>query len=113
MKILPRFLLILTTIVFSCAINYGQTSFCPVVDAGNNITLDCNNSSATLTVDFVRTGLTTSYDVSSIAYNPPFPYRGPGSPTNPISVGLVMSGLMLLTCRLIFAFLNGSMIIFR
>lgn len=21
-------------------------------------------------------------------YNPPFPYRGPGSPTNPISVGL-------------------------
>ncbi|GAB4279415.1 MAG: hypothetical protein Kow0068_03390 [Marinilabiliales bacterium] len=48
---------------------------CPYVDAGPDQVLDCVPCTD-LTATFHETGLTDSYVVSSIPYNPPFPYSG-------------------------------------
>jgi large repetitive protein len=49
---------------------------CPQIDAGNNVTLPCTQTCATLNANVFQTGATTSYAVSSIPYSPPFPFTG-------------------------------------
>ena len=63
----------------------AQGPGCPNVDAGADVVLDCGSGGCTdLTATFLETGESTSYDVSSIAYEPPFPFTGL---SNPVSVG--------------------------
>jgi gliding motility-associated-like protein len=63
---------------------FAQGPGCPNVYAGDDVELDCGEACTDLTATFLDTGATTSYDVSSIPYDPPFPYTGLA---NPISVG--------------------------
>jgi len=63
----------------------AQGPGCPNVDAGPDVVLDCGSGGCTdLTANFLETGETTSYSVSAIAYEPPFPFTGL---SNPVSVG--------------------------
>jgi len=55
----------------------------PFVDAGPDVTLDCDDPCTELTATFFDTGETTSYEVVSIDYAPPFPFTGGTS----VSVG--------------------------
>ena len=52
---------------------------CPNIDAGADQTLNCSNPCVSLTATVLATGATTSYDVSSIPYNPPYAYNS-GTP---------------------------------
>ena len=47
----------------------------PFVDAGDDITLVCDNST-TLRADFLDIGETTDYDVRGIPFVPPFSFSG-------------------------------------
>jgi gliding motility-associated-like protein len=49
---------------------------CPAVDAGNNATLACTQPCTNLTANLIQAGATTDYTVSSIPYNPPYPFTG-------------------------------------
>ncbi|QAA82583.1 gliding motility-associated C-terminal domain-containing protein [Aequorivita sp. H23M31] len=51
----------------------------PNVDAGEDIVLDCNETCTDLTAEYLYTGDTSTYSVSSIPYDPPFPFMG-GTP---------------------------------
>lgn len=51
----------------------------PNVDAGDDVLLDCNETCTDLTATYMRTGDTNTYSVSSIPYDPPFPFMG-GTP---------------------------------
>lgn len=66
-------LLSFLTISFSAL---AQGPGCPNVSAGDDVELDCGEPCTDLTASFVDTGETTSYAVSSIPYNPPFPFTG-------------------------------------
>lgn len=59
----------------------AQGPGCPNVDAGPDIDLDCGVECVDLTATFLQTGETTSYEVSSITYAPPFPFTG-GTPVS-------------------------------
>jgi hypothetical protein len=59
----------------------AQGPGCPNVDAGPDIALDCGIDCVDLTASFLQTGETTSYEVSSIDYAPPFPFTG-GTPVS-------------------------------
>ncbi|KJJ38483.1 gliding motility-associated C-terminal domain-containing protein [Aequorivita vladivostokensis] len=54
----------------------AQGPGCPNVYAGEDVELDCGTPCTDLTASFLNTGETTSYDVSSIPYDPPFPFTG-------------------------------------
>src|SRR5690554_5171553 len=51
----------------------------PNVDAGQDVVLECNETCTDLTANYLYTGLTDTYSVSSIPYAPPFPFLG-GTP---------------------------------
>src|SRR5690554_3967239 len=55
---------------------YAQAPGCPNVYAGEDVELDCNTDCTELTATFLDTGETTGYAVSSIPYDPPFPFTG-------------------------------------
>ena len=59
----------------------AQAPGCPNIVAGPTITLQCTDSCTQLSSTFLATGETTSYEVSSIPYAPPYPY-GLGTPTS-------------------------------
>ena len=56
--------------------SYAQGPGCPNVNAGEDIELDCEQSCTNISATFLQTGVTTSYDVSPIDYQPPFPTTG-------------------------------------
>ena len=56
--------------------SYAQGPGCPNVNAGEDIELDCEESCTNISATFLQTGVTTSYDVSPIDYQPPFPTTG-------------------------------------
>ncbi len=56
----------------------------PFVDAGPDQTLDCASGGCTdIEATFLDIGETTTYEINSIPYNPPFPFTGLA---NPVSV---------------------------
>ncbi len=60
----------------------------PNVDAGEDIVLECNETCTDLTAEYLYTGDTSTYSVSTIPYDPPFPFTG-GTPidvTDPYNV---------------------------
>ncbi|MDN3722911.1 gliding motility-associated C-terminal domain-containing protein [Aequorivita sp. SDUM287046] len=59
---------------------FAQGPGCPNVNAGTDVELDCEPCT-NLTASFLNTGETTSYAVSSIPYDPPFPFTG-GTPVS-------------------------------
>ncbi|MFH0864986.1 MAG: PKD domain-containing protein [Bacteroidota bacterium] len=48
---------------------------CPNINAGPDQNLDCITTCTDLTSTYLATGATTTYAVSSIPYNPPYPYN--------------------------------------
>ncbi|MDC8000980.1 gliding motility-associated C-terminal domain-containing protein [Aequorivita todarodis] len=60
---------------------FAQGPGCPNVYAGEDVELDCGQPCTDLTASFLNTGETTSYAVSSIPYDPPFPFTG-GTPVS-------------------------------
>ena len=71
-----KLLLIVTFFSFS-GIVYSQAPGCPNVDAGPDQDLDCSTGDcADLSANFLETGSTTSYTVTSIPYAPPFGFFG-------------------------------------
>ncbi|MBG42833.1 MAG: hypothetical protein CL530_02590 [Aequorivita sp.] len=60
---------------------FSQGPGCPNVYAGEDIVLECGVPCTDLTASFLDTGETTSYEVSSITYDPPFPFTG-GTPVS-------------------------------
>ncbi len=55
------------------------------INAGQDVILECGESCTDLTATYLYTGQTDQYSVSSIPYDPPFPYTGLA---NPVSVGI-------------------------
>ena len=67
---------IITIIIFSLPIYLlGQAPGCPNIQVEDAI-VDCNNPCVDLTATFLQTGETSSYEVSSINYAPPYPFTG-------------------------------------
>ena len=54
----------------------AQGPGCPNVNAGEDIELDCEQPCTNLSATFLQTGVTTSYEVSPLEYQPPFPTTG-------------------------------------
>lgn len=77
---------------------------CPGIDAGSNQTVTCATPCATLNANPLATGLTNTYSVSSIPYNPPYPY----STGTPISVGTDDVWSSLITLPFTFCFYGNS-----
>ena len=72
------FLTFLTFLKVSVA--FAQAPGCPSIDVGAADTIDCfSDPCVELTATFLQTGETTSYEVDSIPYAPPFPFTG-GTP---------------------------------
>ena len=74
----------LLSVLFVCFMSVGsfaQGPGCPNVDAGPDVDLECGEACVDLTASFLQTGETTTYDVSSIDYDPPFPFTG-GTPVS-------------------------------
>ena len=67
------FLLIILLFSFN---SNAQGPGCPNVNAGGDIELDCEQPCTDLSATFLQTGETTSYEVSPIDYEPPFPTTG-------------------------------------
>ena len=67
------FLLIILLFSFN---SNAQGPGCPNVNAGGDIELDCEQPCTDLSATFLQTGETTSYEVSPIDYDPPFPTTG-------------------------------------
>lgn len=59
----------------------AQGPGCPNVYAGEDVELECGTPCTDLTASYLNTGETTSYDVSQIPYDPPFPFTG-GTPVS-------------------------------
>jgi gliding motility-associated-like protein len=59
----------------------AQGPGCPNVYAGEDVELECSEPCTDLTATYQNTGETTSYAVSSIPYDPPFPFTG-GTPVS-------------------------------
>jgi hypothetical protein len=60
---------------------FAQGPGCPNVYAGEDVELDCDEPCTDLSASFLQTGETTSYEVTSIPYDPPFPATG-GTPVS-------------------------------
>jgi len=71
---ITSFLLLIFILSSSSLLAQGPGS--PYVDAGQDVVLECGEECTDLTATFLETGLTTEYEVSSIDYNPPFPFTG-------------------------------------
>ena len=67
---------------FHISINsFAQGPGCPNVNAGDDVELGCDEPCTDLSATFLQTGETTSYEVTSINYDPPFPATG-GTPVS-------------------------------
>ena len=65
------FLLIVTSSINVIAQDNGY----PTVNAGEDVFLDCSTGNCTdLSVSFLETGDSNSYEMSSIGFNPPFAF---------------------------------------
>lgn len=73
--------LILVSIFLLSLSAFSQGPGCPNVYAGDDVELGCDEPCTDLTASFLDTGETTSYAVSSIPYDPPFPFTG-GTPVS-------------------------------
>lgn len=62
----------------------AQLVACPTVNAGPDVNLTCGNNCTTLQATYIHAGSTTSYDVSSITYNPIAPFNA----GTPIIIGI-------------------------
>ncbi len=75
--------------VFAISLSgFAQGPGHPNVDAGEDVVLECNETCTDLTAEYLYTGDTSTYSVSSIPYDPPFPFTG-GTPidvTDPYNV---------------------------
>ena len=60
---------------------FAQGPGCPNVNAGPDVELDCGDPCTDLNATFLETGETTSYEITSIPYDPPFPATG-GTPVS-------------------------------
>src|SRR5690606_7715663 len=80
----PHTLVLFSFLLLSFS-SFAQGPGCPNVNAGDDVELDCGEPCTDLTASFLDTGETTSYAVSSIPYDPPFPFTGL---PNPISVNV-------------------------
>lgn len=67
---------ILFVLLFSGFMMQAQQPGFPFVDAGPDVILDCDDPCTDLTANYFDTGETTSYEVVSINYAPPFPFTG-------------------------------------
>ena len=67
-------LLILIIFQVTTIISFSQAG-CPNVDAGPNQNLACTGSCASLVAVPFETGATSTYEVTSIPYNPPYPFN--------------------------------------
>ncbi|MCG2418103.1 gliding motility-associated C-terminal domain-containing protein [Aequorivita sp. F47161] len=76
----PHYLAIFCFLFFSFSA-LAQGPGCPNVFAGDDVELDCGVPCVDLTASFLDTGETTSYEVSAIPYDPPFPFTG-GTPVS-------------------------------
>lgn len=76
----PHSLALFSFLMFSITA-FSQGPGCPNVFAGEDVELDCDESCTDLTASFQNTGETTSYEVTSIPYAPPFPFTG-GTPVS-------------------------------
>ncbi len=66
---------------------YSQGPGCPNVepggiDTGGDVTVTCSDPCTTLVAEYLHTGETTSYEVTSIPYDPPFPFTGGSGSTS-------------------------------
>ncbi|KAA1246389.1 T9SS type B sorting domain-containing protein [Aquimarina sp. RZ0] len=76
---------VLFFLIFTGVHCFSQAPGCPNINIDGDTTTDCDNKCADLTATFLETGLTDSYQVSSITYAPPFPFTGLA---NPIGIGV-------------------------
>ncbi|HBC04656.1 MAG TPA: hypothetical protein DC015_10795, partial [Aequorivita sp.] len=74
-------LLAFFSVLFISLSAFSQGPGCPNVYAGEDVELGCGEPCTDLTASFLDTGETTSYEVSSITYDPPFPFTG-GTPVS-------------------------------
>lgn len=68
-------------VILSGVLVQAQGPGCPNVNAGPDVTLDCDDSCTELTASFLNTGETSDYEATSIPYDPPFPFTG-GTPVS-------------------------------
>lgn len=61
--------------------SFAQGPGSPFIDAGEDVVISCEEDCAELTATYLDTGLSSEYVVSSIPYNPPFPFTG-GTPVS-------------------------------
>lgn len=73
--------LVFFSFIFVSISAFAQGPGCPNVSAGDDVQLDCGEPCTDLTASFLDTGETSSYAVSSIPYEPPFPFTG-GTPVS-------------------------------
>lgn len=66
--------LLLLGLFFISLSGLAQGPGSPYVDAGEDVVMDCGEECTELTADFLNTGETTSYEVSTIPYNTPYPF---------------------------------------
>ena len=82
--ILVKNIKITSVFIFLFFISFGtfaQGPGCPNVNAGTDVELDCGDPCTDLSATFLQTGETTSYEITSIPYDPPFPATG-GTPVS-------------------------------
>lgn len=53
---------------------WGDAAGCPRIDLGPDFDVLCHDNCVTLEADVLETGLTTTYSVEPIDYDPPFPF---------------------------------------
>lgn len=54
----------------------------PYVNAGDDVVINCGQECIDITADFLEIGETDTYAVTSIPFNPPFPFHGLSNPLN-------------------------------
>jgi gliding motility-associated-like protein len=76
--------IVVITLLLHPLISQAQAPGCPNISLDENFTADCSSPSSILTADFLETGETSSYEVSSIPFSPPYSF----STGNPIFIGI-------------------------
>lgn len=75
-KSIKGFELLLSFIVLSAVITTAKAQpGCPNINAGPDKIVNCTSTCATLNATVLETGASTSYNVSSVPYAPPYPYN--------------------------------------
>lgn len=77
-------LILLFSMLISCSFSLAQAPGCPNISLEEDISLNCETPNITLTADFLASGETSTYDVTSIPFNPPYSF----ATGNPIFIGI-------------------------